>query len=77
MSFKYYKHKCGEYYRVYPDDHYEYFPFYGEQQGWHPGISSTWTHRLSEVFLITKPLEVSELEVLVVLGPEAVREVRQ
>jgi len=73
MSFKYYRQKS--YYRVYPDDHYEYFLFYGEQQGWHSGLYSSWTHK-TELMLI-KPFEVSELEVLVVLGPEAVREVRQ
>ena len=73
MSFKYYRQKS--YYRVYPDDHYEYFPFYGEQQGWHSGLCSSWTHK-TELMLI-KPFEVSELEVLIVLGPEAVREVRQ
>lgn len=68
---RYYKQKS--YYRVYPDDHYEYFPSDGEQQWWHRGIYSTWTYKTE--LLLTKPIEVSELEVLVVLGAEAVREV--
>ena len=26
MNFRYYRHKCGEYYRVHPNDYYEYYP---------------------------------------------------
>jgi hypothetical protein len=70
--YKYYRHESGEYYRIFPDDHYEYYPAEPNEfpLGWRDGSQPTWTGRW-RVF-IAKPLEVSELEILVILGPEAV-----
>jgi len=54
------------YYRVFPDGHYEFY-----NGGWQLGIQDRWYNRLPQ--WIVKPIEVSELEVLVVLGAEAVK----
>lgn len=69
MSFKYYKYVSGVYCRVYPNDYYEYF--HSTPRKWMAGWMSTWTKRYD--YFLAKPIEVSELEILIVLGPKAVQ----
>ena len=61
------------YYRVLPDGSYEYYDDMvssPERFKWRPGNYGSWESRCN-AWAIHKPIEVSELEVLVVLGVKA------
>jgi len=69
---KYYKimwrHDTITYYRVLSNSHYEHFHY----DTWYRGWGNNWDRLVEEVRRKTQVVEVSQLEVLIVLGREAI-----